>query len=63
MLELHPCILELNQGHNWAEDHMSVAKENITHVFNFLSNKEVTESVENHNYMFFGNIENAIVFH
>jgi len=55
----------LNDGHNWAEDHISVAKENITHVFNFLSNKEVTENMdmpemghsENHNYMFFGNIE------
>ena len=55
----------LNDGHNWAEDHISVAKENISHVFNFLSNKEVTENMdmpemnhsENHNYMFFGNIE------
>ena len=55
----------LNDGHNWAEDHISVAKENISHVFNFLSNKEVSENMdmsemghsENHNYMFFGNIE------
>jgi hypothetical protein len=55
----------LNDGHNWAEDHISVAKENISHVFNFLSNKEVTEGMDmsdmehsnNQNYMFFGNIE------
>jgi len=55
----------LNEGHNWAEDHISVAKENITHVFNFLSNKEVTEKMNisnikgsrNQNYMFFGNIQ------
>jgi hypothetical protein len=55
----------LNDGHNWAEDHISVAKENISHVFNFLSNKEVTENMDmpemghsqNQNYMFFGNIE------
>jgi len=55
----------LNDGHNWAEDHISVAKENISHVFNFLSNKEVSENMdmpemghsENQNYMFFGNIE------
>jgi hypothetical protein len=53
----------LNDGHNWAEDHMSVAKENISHVHNFLINKGVTENMEtemeshNENYMFFANIE------
>jgi len=53
----------LNDGHNWAEDHMSVAKENISHVFNFLSNKGVSENIDtethshNENYMFFANIE------
>jgi hypothetical protein len=53
----------LNDGHNWAEDHMSVAKENVSHVFNFLSNKEVSEGMDsdmashNENYMFFANIE------
>jgi hypothetical protein len=53
----------LNDGHNWAEDHMSVAKENISHVHNFLINKGVSENMEtemeshNENYMFFANIE------
>jgi len=53
----------LNDGHNWAEDHMSVAKENVSHVFNFLSNKGVSENMDsdmgshNENYMFFANIE------
>ena len=53
----------LNDGHNWAEDHLSVAKENISHVHNFLINKGVSENMENEmgshneNYMFFANIE------
>lgn len=53
----------LNDGHNWAEDHMSVAKETISHVYNFLSNKGVSENVDNEmhshneNYMFFANTE------
>jgi hypothetical protein len=53
----------LNDGHNWAEDHMSVAKENVSHVFNFFSNKGVSEGMDsemgshNENYMFFANIE------
>lgn len=54
----------LNRGHNWAEDHMSSAKEMMTHVYNFLSNEGVRENMEedfeseNENYMFFGNLEN-----
>jgi hypothetical protein len=53
----------LNDGHNWAEDHLSVAKENISHVHDFLINKGVSENMENEmgshneNYMFFANIE------
>jgi hypothetical protein len=50
----------LNSGHNWAEDHMSSAKEMMTHVNNFLLNEQVDESMDvedNHNYMFFTNME------
>jgi len=48
----------LDDGHNWAEDHMSVAKENISHVRNYftseLSDSQIVESYSG-NYMFFGN--------
>ena len=53
----------LNDGHNWAEDHISVTKELISQVHNFLMNKdwwenEIKEDLEhNENYMFFGNLE------
>ena len=54
----------LNDGHNWAEDHISVAKELLTQVCNFLSNEGVSESLsvggENEggeNYMFFANLK------
>jgi len=30
----------IKNGHNWAEDHMSVSKENVEQVYNFLINKE-----------------------
>jgi hypothetical protein len=29
----------LNSGHDWAADHMAVAKENLSHVFDFLMNE------------------------
>lgn len=48
----------LNDGHNWAEDHISTTKENLSHVHGFLMNeiggRRVRESM---NYMFFGNLE------
>jgi hypothetical protein len=54
----------LNNGHNWAEDHISTAKEVISHVYDFLINKFTNENhemdhfEETENYMFFANIEN-----
>lgn len=47
----------LDHGHNWAEDHMSVAKENISHVRNYFVGEldAISESYEG-NYMFFGNL-------
>ncbi len=47
----------LNDGHNWAEDHLSVAKESVGHVFNFLTNKTIKENHQGFNYMFFENLE------
>ena len=47
----------LNDGHNWAEDHLSVAKESLSHVHNFILNSLVKENQNNFNYMFFENIE------
>jgi hypothetical protein len=47
----------LDDGHNWAEDHMSVAKEAISHVRNYFVQEldDISESYEG-NYMFFGNL-------
>jgi hypothetical protein len=53
----------LDDGHNWAEDHVTTAKVQISQVFNFLTNKleEPTNPMmkEDHqyNYMFFANLE------
>jgi hypothetical protein len=41
LLELDPMIVEeiLQNGHDWADDHVTVAKENIDQVFDFLMNQ------------------------
>ena len=55
----------LDKGHNWAETHISTAKEKLSHVYNFLTNKsdgEVRESKTHNNYMFFANLENIVRF-
>jgi hypothetical protein len=40
LLQLDPSVVEsiLKDGHDWADDHVSVAKENIDQVFDFLMN-------------------------
>jgi hypothetical protein len=40
LLELDPMIIEeiLQNGHDWADDHITVAKENVDQVFDFLMN-------------------------
>ena len=40
LLELDPMVVEeiLQNGHDWADDHVTVAKENIDQVFDFLMN-------------------------
>ncbi len=54
----------LNSGHNWAESHVSTAKETLSHVYNFLTNKSDYEKVEEavKNYMFFANLESIVRF-
>jgi hypothetical protein len=40
LLELDPMVIEdiLKNGHDWADDHITVAKENLSQVFDFLMN-------------------------
>jgi hypothetical protein len=40
LLELDPIVIEgiLKDGHDWADDHITVAKENVSQVFDFLMN-------------------------
>jgi len=49
----------LDDGHNWAEDHITTAKVQITQVYNFLMNKTLKENHQ-HNYMFFANLERIL---
>jgi hypothetical protein len=49
----------LDNGHNWAEDHITTAKVQITQVYNFLMNKTLKENHQ-HNYMFFANLERIL---
>jgi hypothetical protein len=62
LLEIDEVDLDnlLQDGHNWAEDHMSMAKEAISHVRNFLTIElDGAEISEDHsgNYMFFANLK------
>ena len=52
LLQLDPSVVEsiLKDGHDWADDHVSVAKENIDQVFDFLMNttkESINESKSN----------------
>lgn len=46
----------LTDGHNWAEDHITTAKVQVSQVHNFLLNKTMNEDHQG-NYMFFANLE------
>jgi hypothetical protein len=50
----------LNDGHNWAEDHITSAKVQIGQVYNFFMNKPLKENHDGYNYMFFANLESII---
>lgn len=47
MLEMDPKMIEdvLENGHDWAQDHIATAKESIDQVFDFFMNKEKEEDV------------------
>ena len=52
----------LSDGHNWAEDHITSAKVQVTQVYNFLMGEQGQVPIKhnenhNHNYMFFANLE------
>jgi hypothetical protein len=52
LLELDPMVIEeiLQNGHDWADDHVTVAKENLSQVFDFLMNttkESINESKSN----------------
>ena len=49
----------LDDGHNWAEDHITTAKVQVSQVFNFLMNKTTNENHQ-YNYMFFSNLETVV---
>jgi hypothetical protein len=46
MLEMEPAMLDdiIQNGHDWADDHISEAKTNIDQVFDFFKNKMSEES-------------------
>jgi len=41
LMEINPEVVEmiLQNGHDWADDHVTVAKENMDQVFDFMMNK------------------------
>jgi hypothetical protein len=47
LLELDPMIIDqiLSDGHDWADDHITVAKENLDQVFDFMMNKTKEPSI------------------
>ena len=48
MLEMNETALDsILTEHDWASDHISVATENIEHVFNFLAGNNSEEETEN----------------
>jgi hypothetical protein len=54
LLDLDPMIIEeiLQNGHDWADDHVTVAKENIDQVLDFFMNEtkeEINEEKKNKN--------------
>jgi hypothetical protein len=50
LYQMDPRLLDqiLQQGHDWADDHVSVAKENMDQVFDFIMNKTKEVPVPDH---------------
>ena len=53
LLELDPHTIDeiLTNGHDWADDHVSSAKENIDQVFDFMMNETKRGELQSHNEM------------
>ena len=47
LLDMNPQMIEdvLEDGHDWAQDHIATAKESIDQVFDFLMNKEKEDDI------------------
>ena len=56
LLELGQETIEsiLDNGHDWAQDHVATAKENIDQVFDFMMNEVNTDHIENDDVMMEG---------
>ena len=56
LLELGQDTIEniLDNGHDWAQDHVATAKENIDQVFDFMMNEVNTDHIENDDVMMEG---------
>lgn len=51
-------VSKILEGHDWVEDHVSMSKESISHVYNFLNNEFGNEISENKvYYMLFSNFK------
>jgi hypothetical protein len=53
LLELDPHTVDeiLSNGHDWADDHISTAKENIDQVFDFMMNETKRGELQHHDEM------------
>ena len=56
LLELDPQVVDgiLTNGHDWADDHVTVAKENIDQVFDFMMNEVNIDHIDNDDVMMEG---------
>jgi hypothetical protein len=54
LLQLDPTMVEqiLQDGHDWADDHISVSKENMDQVFDFMMNKTKNSMLESEDDVF-----------
>lgn len=63
MMRIDPNLIEhmLNNGHDWADDHITVAKENIDQVFDFINNKIPRGPIDESNVLDFPNYKKQIL--
>lgn len=63
MLYIDPNLIDhlLNNGHDWADDHITVAKENIDQVFDFINNEIPRSPIDESNILDFSNYKKQIL--